>query len=190
MQTTRFACRRNHDAFACLVVGICVPRGTSTRREHHSGDQGCPRSADHQSPPHPLPGAVEFAVVRRPGDTTRASGATLSPNSRLPIDMADSPDRNKAASGTGSMRRHADASLGLLGRMAESSSYVAFSAPSLVICITGFERPPRSFARRGTNPVRRGPEKRRAARPSARLGTPTWAHRAPRPARWRDPRPS
>ena len=40
-----------------------------------------------------------FAVVRRPGDTTRASGAaTPSPNSRLHVDMTDSADRNKAAS--------------------------------------------------------------------------------------------
>ena len=41
--------------------------------------------------------AIEFAVVRRPGDTTRASGATMpSPNSRLHLDMTDSADRNKA----------------------------------------------------------------------------------------------
>jgi hypothetical protein len=40
-----------------------------------------------------------FAVVRRPGDTTRASGAGMpSPNSRLHVDMTDSADRNKAAS--------------------------------------------------------------------------------------------
>ena len=46
-----------------------------------------------------IAGAIEFAVVRRPGDTTRASGAaTPSPNSRLHVDMADSADRNKAAS--------------------------------------------------------------------------------------------
>jgi hypothetical protein len=45
-------------------------------------------------------------LVRRPGDTTRASRAAMRPpNSRLDVDITDSADGNKASPGDGRQLR-------------------------------------------------------------------------------------
>src|SRR5262245_35884246 len=71
----------------------------STRRERHSEDQGCPRSANHQSLPRSSPG-VEFAD----GEAPRRYNLGLRKQHAFPTraskgNNTDSADRNKAASG-------------------------------------------------------------------------------------------
>ena len=69
--------------FLMLIIGLLRPRSLrerfhqcvaalgdlnhrdSTHRARHSGDQGCPRPANHQSSPHPSASAIGFAVVSR-----------------------------------------------------------------------------------------------------------------------------
>lgn len=69
-----------------------------TRQVHHSRDRGCPRPANHQSPPRPSGVPSSLVVVRRPGDTISGFGVStvFPPTHASSAKGPDSADRIKA----------------------------------------------------------------------------------------------